>query len=709
MTVRPRGGRPPGRPDTPRHLLVIAPQCRQMERLDLLEPAAAGLYEVLTDPALGGCAPGLPDGRSALLAGYGITSADVRAAVSDAVRHAARHRAVLVLALLGHGFVPGRSSSLYLMTEESVEDVRNGSVAVGDLLTDAADDPGVPGVLALVDTCHAGGAPPPVHELTGGTRNGRTRLALLMASAVTQPATGLSFTRGLTDLIVRGLPDAEREFGVADAVRALKGALPGQDVTGLDYDADGAARAPVWIARNARERRAPGGLCGRLALDELAAALRAVDPLLPAPDATGDGADLAAVREDVLAHPASPARGHALAVLDSLAVAVRTVVFLRGWLGADLTTARMRHALHTLLAAEGRLPSGDRLRTDVDIVDELVFNHPSADDDWRPGLTKFVALLGRVCGRPPEAPELHAWGARGGAVAELNAALAYAARRVDDQRLALVVSLHAALADDWPEELDAWLLRDGELLHHERFACPSADRAGAELAVEDAAAWAEDHGAALGLPLVRVDIALPAGLLLDWRPEEAGVAALLGIRYEVRLHWSRRLTPDAALRSIERVVRGSWDVLSHPLGEDRRAPVDWLGRDDVAEAQELRAKLRTGRYRRGLGLLHHPGADARLLDLLLHYTPVLLWPHDPAGADPGCAEDRHRCLDRKWWAMPAALAYAYRDRWADREADDDLADLRAVWDDPDWLRFCGAFRNGPPPARASDTAPEGMS
>ncbi|HEY9373316.1 hypothetical protein [Streptomyces sp.] len=708
MTVHSRGG-PPRRPDTPRHLLVIAPQCRGMERLDLLEPAAAGLYEVLTDPALGGCAPGLPDGRSALLVGDGIRSADVRAAVSDAVRHAGRRHAVLVLAFLGHGFVPGRSSALHLMTEESVEDVRTGSVGIGELLTEAADDPRVPGVLALVDTCHAGGAVPPVHELTGGTRNGRTRLALLMASAVTQPATGLSFTRGLTDLIARGLPDAAGVLGVGDAADALTGALPGQDVAAFDYNADGPARAPVWIARNARAQRAPGGLCGRLALDELTAAFRAVDPGLPVPDPNGDAADLAAARKDLLARQAGGARARAVAVLDALAVAVRTVAFLRSWLGADLTTALMRHALHTLLAAEGRLPSGDRLRTDVDIVDELVFNHPSAADDWKPGLTKFVALLGRACGRSPAAPELHAWGAHCGATAELNAAVAYAARRVRDQRLALVVSLHAALADDWPEEIDAWLLRDGEMLHHERLPCPGADRAGAEYAIEEAAAWAEDHRVALDLPLERVDVALPAGLLLDWRPEEAGVAALLGIRYEVRLHWSRRLTPDAVLRSIERVVGERWDVLSDPLDEDRRAPVDWLGHDDVAEAHVLRAKLRTGRYRRGLGLLHHPGADARLLDLLLAYTPVLLWPHDGAGTDPGCAEDGHRCLDRKWWAMPAALAYAYRDRWADREADDDLADLRAVWDDPDWLRFCGAFRNGPPPARTNDTAPGGMS
>ncbi|MEU8528107.1 hypothetical protein AB0C77_21315 [Streptomyces sp. NPDC048629] len=680
-----------------------------MERLDLLEEAAAGLYEVLTDPELGGCDPGLPDGRAALIAGDGIRSADVRAAVADAVRHAGARRAVLVLALLGHGFVPGRSSTLHLMTEESVEDVRTGSVGVGELLTEAADDPRVPGVVALVDTCHAGGAVPAVHELTGGTRNGRTRLAVLMASAVTQPATGLSFTRGLADLIARG-PDGTDGpvLHVGDAAQALDGTLPGQDVTTFVYDGSGPARAPVWIARNPRARRAPGALCGRLALDELAAALRAVDPGLPVPDPSGDGAELAAARKDLLARPGGPDRARAVAVLDALAVAARTVVFLRSWLDADLTTARMRHALHTLLAAEGRLPSGDRLRTDVDIVDELVFNHPSGDDDWKPGLTKFVALLGRACGRPPDAPELHAWGARGGATAELNAAVAYAARRVRDQRLALVVSLHAALADDWPEELDAWLLRDGEMLHHERFPCPGADRTGAEYAIEEAVAWAEDHRAVLDLPLERVDVALPAGLLLDWRPEEAGVAALLGIRYEVRLHWSRRLTPDAVLRSIERVVGERWDVLSDPLDEDRRAPVDWLGRDDVAEAQVLRAKLRTGRYRRGLGLLHHPGADAHLLDMLLAYTPVLLWPHDGAGSDPGCAEDGHRCLDRKWWAMPAALAYAYRDRWADREADDDLADLRAVWDDPDWLRFCGAFRNGPPPARRDDTAPEGM-
>ncbi|MFG2998691.1 hypothetical protein [Streptomyces sp. NPDC048340] len=678
-----------------RHVLVVAPQCASMEHLTRLEEAAGGLYGVLADPALGGCEPGLPDGRSALVTGDGLTSRVVRDTVHEAVRHAAEHGAALVLALLGHGFAPGRSSTLHLMCADSTEDLRQDSVNVSELLTVASDHPGVAGVLGIIDTCHAAGAPPAAQDLTAGARGGRTRLGLLMASSLGQPAVDLSFSRHLAALVRAGLPGAGGTLRVGEVLGALRAVVVGQNLTGLDFDGDGAAREPLWVARNARVRDGlRGGLGGRLAAEELTEALAAMDPLMPVPDITADVHAARRCREQLRGLPASPARERALRGVDGLLVAVRTVEFLRGWIGGDLTSARIRHALYTMLAAEGRLPADDPNPTDVAVIDELTFNHPATDVDGRRSVARFVALLAQACGKDLKDPELRAWGHRIEAPVEVNDAIVHALRRTDSQRLGLVVSLHSSLTGDWPEVLDAWLLLDGAMIHHEQFPNEAADRRGAECSVEAAVQWAEEHAATLELPLKRLDLAVPSGLLLAWRPEEAGVAMLLGIRYDVRLHWSSRLTPDAVLRSVDAVVAERWEAIAECRAG---TPVDWLPHEDLADPQTLRDHLRFGRYTRGIGLTRHPGADARLMEMLLAYTPVLLWPH----AAEGFPKERHGCLDKNWWAMPGALARAYRDRWRG-DADAGLADLRAVWDDEDWLRFCRSFRTSTPPARTRD-------
>ncbi|MFD9334432.1 hypothetical protein ACFWBF_08455 [Streptomyces sp. NPDC060028] len=666
-----------------------------MERLARLEEAAGGLYEALADPSLGACEPGLPDGRTALVAGDGLTSRMVRDTVDEAVRYAAEHRAALVLAFLGHGFTPGRSSTLHLMCADSTEDLRQDSVNVSDLLAVAVDHPGVGGVLGIIDTCHAAGAPPTAQDLTGGARGGRTRLGMLMASSLGQPAVDLSFSRQLAGLVRAGLPGAGGTLRVGEVLDALRTVIVGQDLTGFDFDGDGSAPEPLWIARNARVREGLlGGLGGRLAAEELTEALADVDPRMPVPDATPDLRAAVRCREQLLHLPASPARERALRGVDGLLVAVRTVQFVRGWIGGELTTDRIRHALYTMLAAEGRLPTGDPNLTDVAVIDELTFNHPATEVDGRRAVARFVALLAQACGKDLKDPELRAWGQRIEAPVEVNDAIVHAARRTDSQRLSLVVSLHSSLTGDWPEVLDGWLLLDGAMVHHEQFPNEAADRRGAESAVEEAVQWAEEHAATLELPLKRLDLAVPSGLLLAWRPEEAGVAMLLGIRYDVRLHWSSRLTPDAVLRSIDSVVAERWASIAQcHVG----APVDWLPHEDLADPQTLRDHLRYGRYTRGIGLTRHPGADARLMEMLLAYTPVLLWPH----AAEGFPAERHGCLDRNWWAMPGALARAYRERWRG-DAGAGLADLRAVWDDEDWLRFCRFFRTSTPLARTRE-------
>lgn len=61
-----------------RHVLVVAPQCRSMEKLDRLEEAATDLYDMLADDDLGACRPGLPDDRPSLVTGHNLTSHEMQ-------------------------------------------------------------------------------------------------------------------------------------------------------------------------------------------------------------------------------------------------------------------------------------------------------------------------------------------------------------------------------------------------------------------------------------------------------------------------------------------------------------------------------------------------------------------------------------------------------------------------------------------------------
>ena len=66
-------------------------------------------------------------------------------------------------------------------------------------------------------------------------------------------------------------------------------------------------------------------------------------------------------------------------------------------------------------------------------------------------------------------------------------------------------------------------------------------------------------------------------------------------------------------------------------GASPGTPVHWLLEQETHELGELHQRLRDGRYACAIGLTYHPGNDARLMDLLLAYTPILLWPQSDAG------------------------------------------------------------------------------
>ncbi|WOX26365.1 hypothetical protein [Streptomyces solicathayae] len=159
--------------DLRRHVLVVGAQCADAGWLDRLEEAARGLHSVLTDPAFGVCVARTGEHPS-LLAGATIASDDIRRAVREAVRRAGEENAVLVVAILGHGFTPTRGADLYYMAADSTG-TAGSAINVRQLLLEAVDEPGVEGIIALIDTNHAASAMPDSRSLADGLREGRTR------------------------------------------------------------------------------------------------------------------------------------------------------------------------------------------------------------------------------------------------------------------------------------------------------------------------------------------------------------------------------------------------------------------------------------------------------------------------------------------------------------------------------------------------------
>jgi hypothetical protein len=675
-----------------RHLLVVASQCQNMRRLRRLDEAAHSLVDTFLDATGGACDAALPDGRS-LLSGE-LTSGEITEAVEAAIRHASRREATLVLALLGHGFVAGGSTRLYFMGYNSHEQVRLDAVDVQSLLLSAVDHVGVDGVIGVIDTCMAAGAVPPMGDVLAGSRSGRTRLALLLAAGVTQEAYDLRVARGLADVLRSGVPDAGPLLDMGQVLVALRQRAGGQDIAGFGYEGDSLVRTGLWLGHN--RLHVVGGartLVGPLGSVQLNRALRALDP-------TGieskcqDAASLQELRRELANGAATPERIRAMRTVEILQVTSSAVAFLRRWMPHALSTATLRRAVAALDYGRVARPVTQQnidLATEVDFVEYVALRRTGVTDPYQAVLTKFVVALAQGADMELDAPELRDWmGSIGANVYGNDAIAAFQADRAE-QRLQLVISL-ASLTGGWPDVLDVWLLCDGSLSQREEFYC-QPDQPGVEAALADAVAWAEDHAADLGLKLRRVDVAVPTELLLCWRPEEVVYGTRLGFDYDVTTRWSQRLFPPAELRWINNhAINRLAQIGAYPPG----ARVEWLPEQETRELGELHQRLRDGRYACAIGLTYHPGNDARLMDLLLAYTPILLWPQ----SDAGFPSEKRECVVGCWERLPQEFLVAYRQRWR-AQAHEPIADLRAVWDDRDWLEFCRSLRHSRTTSRSA--------
>ncbi len=670
------GGRSPvGR----RHVLVIASQCLSMARLTFLQEAATSLNHVLRNPDAGACEPGLPDGVSLL---YGeLDVRDIEDKVRAAIALAASSGATLVLALLGHGFIAGMDPALYLMGRDSREEVRDTAVDVRRLLVEAADRPGVKGVIAIIDTCTAAAAAPPTAELATGARTGQTRLALLMASAVGQPAYQMNMSRALAGLLRTGVPEAGSRLQLGDVSGELKGTLPGQDVVSFFYDGDHSAEL-TWLSHNIQLASGISS-SGSAGTEELRSAVRELYPDQAVP-AGWDAAALRELRDKLRQETVSPASIRTTRIVDSLIVARQTVSFLRTFMAAKLSSEAIRRALTATGALNGSWQANgtDSVPlTEVDAVESVALTYPRAERTCRAHMTRFVVALADDAGIDLESPALRDWASSLDALVAFNDAVAARISRHVERRLRLIVSLYA-LAGEWPEELGGWLLYDGKVCEHDYFAC-QPDQAGAEETLITVVDWAEKHANSLGVPLQRIEVAMPARILLSWRPEEICYGGpRLGLNYTVLSRWSQRLDPHPEML---RVNRNAARRLAQIAAQTASSPLEWLGTSQVSQPARLRADLGAGKYAPAIGLLNPPGQDDALLELLLGFVPIVLWPQATSLKPRHC-----RLVKTSWHQLPEGFLTAYRARWTSNRAVP-VANIRAVWDDEDWLSFCSAI------------------
>jgi hypothetical protein len=288
----------------PRHALIVATQSASMNELKHLGDAAKRLHASLTDPEVGACV-GAVKGDSLLLGE--LAPREVIEAVRSAVARAGEEGATLVLGFLGHGFAAS-VATLCLMGKGSIENRRRTSINITDLLAEAVDEPGVNGVLAIVDVCSANTAPPAIADLTTGSRNGRVQLSALTAAMAGQPAKALRLSRAIVDVMHEGVADTDPHLSVTKVHAILQARISGQDVGCFQYGADRFA-TPLWLARNLRHpafagqrplptRRPPDA---RLAAGELTTLIRMM-VAIPAV------ADLEALRKIIRALPEDLAR-----------------------------------------------------------------------------------------------------------------------------------------------------------------------------------------------------------------------------------------------------------------------------------------------------------------------------------------------------------------------------------------------------------------
>jgi hypothetical protein len=457
---------------------------------------------------------------------------------------------------------------------------------------------------------------------------------------------------------------------------------------------------PLWLARNVRyDDEWPEGLLGPKGRQELGAAWRTLHPDSPSYDGPWDDHALRALRRELAPDDGSERRKRAQRAARDADIAQSTVKFLRVLMdrGIEITRASLHLALATLWTEKEWLSPIPSRPDEVEAIDHVAFCHPDPAGDCREWMAMFLWLLISEAGVNQDDDDLRDWGKATKAQLYLGEAFKSARKMRRRRALRLVIHL-VSLSEYWPQSLKAWLYWDGKQYgQSESVDCRTIDKLGTDDALRKVLSWAkeraEDLGDAenpdpkrgdegLGPTLRRVDIIAPAKLLLEWQPEIVEVGRIheyLGRRHDVLTHWSKRVEPEA-----------DWSMRESAGGQSQNgsdAQVKWIAEPRAREHASLREWLKKARLPMAAGLVNHPGTDAELVALVLEYIPILLWPQAEASFPP----ERHDYINECWGLLPGGFHSAYRKRW-DGEDAGALADLRAVWDDQEWLVFSRRFR-----------------
>jgi hypothetical protein len=190
-----------------RRVLVIGSQCAALpnNHLAFLPGMAEELYQVLTDPALGGCVPALENHNKSLLIDPTIAVAD--SAIVAAMARASQDAASLFVAFVGHG--ERAEDDFYLLPyDASLPPDSATALFIAKRLQELLRrHDRLDGLVLLIDTCYSGAG-----TLQAATHWPRTidaaggRFEVLSAAAADRPAFDGCFTATLTALLRTGVP-----------------------------------------------------------------------------------------------------------------------------------------------------------------------------------------------------------------------------------------------------------------------------------------------------------------------------------------------------------------------------------------------------------------------------------------------------------------------------------------------------------------------
>jgi Caspase domain len=217
-----------------RRVLVIGSQCAALpnNHLAFLPGVAEELYQVLTDPALGGCVPALENHNKSLLIDPTVAATD--SAMMAAMARASQDAASLFVAFVGHG--ERAEDDFYLLPYDArlPPDSATALFIAKRLQELLRRHDRLDGLVLLIDTCYSGAG-----TLQAATHWPRTvaaargRFEVLSAAAADRPAFDGCFTATLTELLRTGVPKLGENLRCSELHGLIQDRCGQQDATHL--------------------------------------------------------------------------------------------------------------------------------------------------------------------------------------------------------------------------------------------------------------------------------------------------------------------------------------------------------------------------------------------------------------------------------------------------------------------------------------------